>query len=103
MLPLDYAYRPGQEEDGVTIRVSVREAEALTAAALDWAVPGHLKAKVLHLLKALPINQRRTLIPLAETARASTRAVARRPPARPAGFSRRDARRAPARRASLGG
>jgi ATP-dependent helicase HrpA len=78
VLPLDYAYRPGQEEDGVTITVSVRDAEALTPAALDWAVPGHLEDKVLHLLKALPIGQRRTLIPLAETARAATRAVEQR-------------------------
>ncbi|HZL45959.1 MAG TPA: DUF3418 domain-containing protein, partial [Opitutaceae bacterium] len=46
--------------------------------ALDWAVPGHLEDKVLHLLKALPISQRRTLIPLAETAKAATRAVAQR-------------------------
>jgi len=78
VLPLDYAYRPGQDEDGVTITVSVRDAEALTPASLDWAVPGHLEDKVLHLLKALPISQRRTLIPLAEAARAATRAVAQR-------------------------
>ena len=78
VLPLGYAYRPGQEEDGVTITVSVRDAESLTPASLDWAVPGHLEDKVLHLLKALPISQRRTLIPLAETARAATRAVAQR-------------------------
>ncbi len=78
VLPLDYAYRPGQDEDGVTITVSVRDAEALTPAALDWAVPGHLEEKVQHLLKALLTGQRRMLIPLAETAKAATRAVAQR-------------------------
>jgi ATP-dependent helicase HrpA len=78
VLPLDYAYRPGQDEDGVTIKVSVRDAGALTSAALDWAVPGHLHEKVLHLLKTLPIGQRRLLIPLAETARTATCAVAQR-------------------------
>ena len=78
VLPLDYAYRPGQDEDGVTITVSVHDAGALTPAALDWAVPGHLEEKVLYLLKALPIKQRRTLIPLAEAARVATRAVAQR-------------------------
>jgi ATP-dependent helicase HrpA len=76
VLPLDYAYRPGQDDDGVTITVSVRDAADLTPAALDWAVPGHLEEKVLHLLKALPTGQRRTLIPLAETAKAAARAVA---------------------------
>jgi len=78
VLPLDYAYRPGQQEDGVTITVSARDAGGLTPAALDWAVPGHLAEKVLHLLKALPIGQRRLLIPLAETAKMATRAVEQR-------------------------
>ncbi len=78
VLPLDYAYRPGQEDDGVTLIVSAREAEQLTPAALDWAIPGHLEEKVLLLLKALPTGQRRQLIPLAETAAEATRALQRR-------------------------
>ena len=40
----------------------------MTPAALDWAVPGHLPAKIEFLLKALPKEQRRELIPLADTA-----------------------------------
>jgi ATP-dependent helicase HrpA len=76
VLPLAYAYQPGQESDGVTVRVSLAEAEALTPAALDWAVPGHLLEKVELLLKALPKEQRRELIPLAETAQKLTRDLA---------------------------
>jgi ATP-dependent helicase HrpA len=68
-LPLNYAYKPGQADDGVTLDVSVREAEALTPAALDWAVPGHLEAKVEHFLRALPKELRRGFVPLTETAR----------------------------------
>jgi ATP-dependent helicase HrpA len=68
-LPLDYAYKPGQDDDGVTLRVTAVEAGRLTAAALDWAVPGHLREKVELLLKSLPKEQRRALIPLADTAR----------------------------------
>jgi ATP-dependent helicase HrpA len=68
-LPLAYAYKPGQADDGVTLDVSVREAEALTPAALDWAVPGHLAQKVEHFLKALPKELRREFVPLAETAK----------------------------------
>ncbi|MBA3848616.1 MAG: ATP-dependent RNA helicase HrpA [Opitutus sp.] len=67
-LPLNYAYKPGQEDDGVTLRVSPDAAADLTPATLDWAVPGHLREKIEFLLKALPKEQRRTLIPLAETA-----------------------------------
>jgi ATP-dependent helicase HrpA len=67
-LPLGYAYKPGEEDDGVTLRVSAAEAAALTPAVLDWAVPGHLPEKIELLLKALPKEQRRGLIPFAETA-----------------------------------
>ncbi|SDR84085.1 ATP-dependent RNA helicase HrpA [Opitutus sp. GAS368] len=76
VLPLAYAYQPGKEADGVTVRVSLAEAEALTAAALDWAVPGHLPEKVELMLKALPKEQRRNLIPLTETAQKLVRDLA---------------------------
>ena len=68
-LPLAYAYKPGEEGDGVTLVVGVREAEALTPASLDWAVPGHLEQKVEHYLRALPKELRRGFVPLTETAR----------------------------------
>jgi len=68
-IPLHYAYRPGQEDDGVTLAVNLRQAGALTEADVDWAVPGHLVEKVEHYLRALPKDQRRAFVPLAETAR----------------------------------
>ena len=67
-LPLNYSYKPGQDDDGVTLRVTPAEAAALTPAALDWAVPGHLREKIELMLKALPKEQRRNLIPLTEAA-----------------------------------
>lgn len=79
-LPLNYAYKPGQTDDGVTLEVSVREAEILTPAALDWAVPGHLEAKVEHYLRTLPKELRRTFVPLAETARSLATQLAARAP-----------------------
>ena len=77
-LPLAYAYKPGQTDDGVTLDVSVREAETLTPAALDWAVPGHLEQKVEHYLRALPKELRRGFVPLAETAKSLAEQVAAR-------------------------
>ncbi len=77
-LPLNYAYKPGQPDDGVTLDLSVREAEALTPAALDWAVPGHLEQKVEHYLRALPKELRRSFVPLAETAKGLTAQIAQR-------------------------
>jgi ATP-dependent helicase HrpA len=68
-LPLNYAYKPGQTDDGVTVDVGVREAEALAPATLDWAVPGHLEPKVEHYLRALPKELRRAFVPLGDTAK----------------------------------
>ena len=68
-LPLAYTYKPGQADDGVTLDVNVRDATALTPAALDWAVPGHLEAKVEHYLRALPKELRRAFVPLNESAK----------------------------------
>jgi ATP-dependent helicase HrpA len=68
-LPLAYTYKPGQADDGVTLDVNVRDAAALTPAALDWAVPGHLEAKVEHYLRALPKELRRAFVPLNENAK----------------------------------
>jgi ATP-dependent helicase HrpA len=77
-LPLNYAYRPGGQEDGVTLEVNVREAAALTPAALDWAVPGHLEPKVEHYLRALPKELRRAFVPLATTAQQVAQQLAQR-------------------------
>ena len=68
-LPLAYTYKPGQADDGVTLDVNIRDAAALTPAALDWAVPGHLEAKVEHYLRALPKELRRAFVPLNESAK----------------------------------
>ena len=75
-LPLNYAYKPGQTDDGVTLDVPVRVAAELTPAALDWAVPGHLAAKVEHYLRALPKELRRDFVPLGDAARALAKAAA---------------------------
>ncbi|QYM78497.1 DUF3418 domain-containing protein [Horticoccus luteus] len=78
VLPLAYTYKPGQPDDGVTLDVHARDAAALTPAALDWAVPGHLAAKVEHYLGVLPKDVRRVLIPFADTVRSVSEQVAQR-------------------------
>ncbi len=87
MLPLNYLYKPGDTNDGVTLEGDVGQAELLSQGDLDWAVPGHLEAKVEHYLRSLPKELRRAVMPLAATARklvpelrASDRNAARRMP-----------------------
>jgi ATP-dependent helicase HrpA len=66
---LDCVYRfdPGKPEDGVTLKIPVHAASSVPAAALDWAVPGLLREKIAALLRGLPKEFRKKLLPLAET------------------------------------
>ncbi len=68
-LPIEYLYKPGEKNDGVTLKVPYAKAKELDSPLLDWLVPGHLEAKILHFLKSLPKDHRRNLQPLAETAK----------------------------------
>jgi len=68
-LPLDYTYKPGADEDGITLRLPYRQAKLLQPALLDWLVPGHLEEKVTLLLRALPKAARIQLQPLETTAK----------------------------------
>ncbi len=76
-LPLEYAYRPGDERDGVTVRVPYTLAHAIRPEILDWLVPGLLQEKVTALLRSLPKAMRRELVPIPE--RAASIAAALRP------------------------
>lgn len=67
-VPVDYAYAPGEERDGVTLRLSVPLAELVDASQLDWLVPVLREERVLHLLRELPKALRRPLMPLNATA-----------------------------------
>ena len=64
VLPLTYAYNPGEEEDGVTVRVPLPLAERLTPAELQWMVPGLREEQIGELLRSLPKSIRKQLMPL---------------------------------------
>ncbi len=68
-VPVSYAYAPGRPEDGVTLRLAVPLAARVDAAVLDWAVPALREERLAHLLRELPRDLRRALMPLADTAR----------------------------------
>jgi len=64
VLPLSYAYAPGTDEDGVTVRVPLPVAESLSEGELQWMVPGLRIEQISVLLRALPKTIRRQLMPL---------------------------------------
>ncbi len=69
LLPLQYACRPGREEDGVTLSMPRGKVHQLPLESLDWLVPGLLCEKVEALLRGLPGRKRKRLVPIPETAR----------------------------------
>jgi ATP-dependent helicase HrpA len=64
VLPISYSYNPGQEDDGVTVRVPLPMAEHLTTGQIQWMVPGLREEQISVLLRALPKVIRRDLMPL---------------------------------------
>ncbi|HVX15819.1 MAG TPA: ATP-dependent RNA helicase HrpA [Pirellulales bacterium] len=68
-LPLDYCFEPGTEHDGITITVPKEGFHLLDARRLEWLVPGLVEEKVVALIKSLPKNVRRGLVPVPDTAK----------------------------------
>ena len=64
---LKYRFEPGHPLDGVTLRLPLYLLNRVEAALVDWLVPGLIREKLTALLKNLPKDRRRPLIPLPDT------------------------------------
>ena len=64
VLPVVYAFSPGEENDGVTVRVPLPAAAQLTSGQIQWMVPGLREEQIGVLLRALPKGVRKPLMPL---------------------------------------
>ena len=53
--------------DGITIRVPAARAAAVPPEATQWLVPGMLREKITALIRNLPKNHRKRLVPVADT------------------------------------
>ena len=60
---LTYAYSPGEEQDGVTVKLGFGLAQTISQSCVEWAVPGLREGLVTELLRALPKSIRRDLMP----------------------------------------
>jgi ATP-dependent helicase HrpA len=78
-LDLDYRFEPGAEDDGVTVVVPLQVLGAVRADRFEWLVPGLREELVTALIRGLPKDLRRRLVPVPETA---ARALARLEPRR---------------------
>ena len=60
---LTYAYTPGEEQDGVTVKLGFSLAQTISQASVEWSIPGLREGLVNELLRALPKSIRRELMP----------------------------------------
>ncbi|MFN0052394.1 MAG: ATP-dependent RNA helicase HrpA, partial [Planctomycetales bacterium] len=67
-LPLEYRFDPGNGEDGITLTVPMQGLNQIDPRRLGWLVPGLLAEKVTAMIKSLPKEVRRQLVPANETA-----------------------------------
>jgi ATP-dependent helicase HrpA len=62
-----YKFRPGEKDDGLTVKIPSSSAPMVSPESLDWLVPGLYREKIAALIKSLPKTYRKQLVPLADT------------------------------------
>ncbi len=67
-MPVEYHFAPGEQHDGASLQVPLLALPGLDRATLDAAIPGLAAPRIEALLRSLPKDARRSLIPIAETA-----------------------------------
>ena len=67
-IPVEYRFAPGEARDGASLRMPLLALPGLTRAEVDAAVPGLSLPRIEALLRSLPKDARRNLIPIADTA-----------------------------------
>jgi ATP-dependent helicase HrpA len=68
-LALTYAFEPGSESDGVTIDIPLKTLNQARPEEFSWQIPGLRLELVTELIRALPKNVRRELVPAPNVAR----------------------------------
>ncbi len=69
-LPLSYCFEPGQQDDGVTLRIPLGILPQVDATRCEWLVPGLLEEKIQTLIKSLPKGLRKNFVPAPDFAKA---------------------------------
>ncbi|MFM9878256.1 MAG: ATP-dependent RNA helicase HrpA [Rhodoglobus sp.] len=68
-LALTYRFEPGADDDGVTVAVPLPLLAGLRADGFDWQVPGLREELVTALIRSLPKQIRKSVVPAADWAR----------------------------------
>lgn len=74
-LPLSYRFDPGAADDGVTVHVPIARVGELSGERFEWLVPGLRLELVTALIRSLPKELRRPLVPVPDVAAAALAAM----------------------------
>ena len=64
VLPLTYRFEPGAEDDGVSVEIPLAALAGLRPDGFDWLVPALREELVVALIRSLPKDLRRPLVPV---------------------------------------
>ena len=62
-----YSFTPGKRDDGVTVQVPSDVASTLPLESADWQIPAFSREKITALIKGLPKEYRKKLVPIPQT------------------------------------
>lgn len=68
-LPLSYVFDPSADDDGVSVKIPVGALSQLDPVALLWGIAGWRFDLIVQLLKSLPKDKRRHIVPIPDTAK----------------------------------
>ncbi|MEL7089985.1 MAG: DUF3418 domain-containing protein, partial [Planctomycetota bacterium] len=75
-LPLEYKYEAGAEDDGITLRVPLHALGRLEPGVVEWGVPGLLAERITALIRSLPKDIRKPLVPAPRSAAQAVEKIA---------------------------
>ncbi len=74
-LPLEYHFKPGEQGDGVTLKIPLAVINQVSEERCEWLVPGLLREKIVALLRGLPKQLRKSFVPVPDYADACLKAM----------------------------
>jgi len=66
---IEYKHQPGQIEDGLTVQISIEQIAALNSSAFDWLLPDFREELISELIRTLPKQIRRNVVPAIDWAK----------------------------------
>jgi ATP-dependent helicase HrpA len=66
---IEYKYQPGQIEDGLTVQIPIEQISELQSSAFDWLLPDFREELISELIRTLPKQIRRNVVPASDWAR----------------------------------